>query len=341
MTRREMLNTCLSGCVSGSLLLTTGLLSAQQPGRATLQPRSGAGPRGTSTAQAQPEQAPRIERPPAGNMEPPLSKELEDLLVQWEEQSGKIQRLQGEFIRYVYDTVYLAETRAAGRFYYEQPDKGRMDFQPTELPDPPRQAANKRPYTLQTEVKQRWICTGTEIFVIDDDKELYDLILIPAHQQGRNIINGPLPFLFGMKAEQAKARYYLNLGEKHWPQGKVVVNEQGKEVRLAPQLHIIAAPKLEQDQKEWRRAEVLLTHQFLPRAIRLINTTGSKETAYIFFPGNKMTVNQRLWWLGNYPFNDKPPAHYHKASENRASDEETSVRAERVLPTAGQRLLKR
>ena len=340
MTRREMLNTCLSGCVSGSLILSTGLLSAQQPGRATLQPRNGAGPRGTSTAQPPPEQAPRVDRPPPGNMEMPLSKELEDLLVQWEEQSGNIGRLQGEFIRYVYDMVYLAETRAAGRFYYEAPDKGRMDFAPTELRSAPRLAANDRPYTLQTDAHQRWICTGELIYIIDDDKKLYDLIKIPAHQQGRNIINGPLPFLFGMKAAQAKARYYLNLGDKHWPQGKVAIDEQGKEVRLAPQLHIIAAPKLEQDQKEWRRAEVLLTPEFLPRAIRLINTTGSKETAYIFFPGSKMTVNQRLWLSGN-PFNDKPPAHYHKASENRASDEETSVRTERVLPTSGQKLLKR
>jgi hypothetical protein len=233
--------------------------------------------------------------------------------------------------------VYLAETRARGRFYYEAPDKGRMDFSPTELPGPPRLGANDRPYALQTDVHQRWICTGELIYVIDDDKKLYDLIKIPAHQQGKNIINGPLPFLFGMKAAQAKARYYLNLGDKHWPQGKVVVDEQGKEVRLAPQLHIIAAPKLEQDQKEWRRAEVLLTPEFLPRAIRLINTTGSKETAYIFFPGSKMAVNQRIW-LGNNPFNDKPPTNYHKASENRASDEEISVRTDRVLPAARQKL---
>ena len=53
---------------------------------------------------------------------------------------------------------------------------------------------------------QRWICTGKQIFIIHDDTKIYDKIDIPAQQQGKNIMNGPLPFLFGLKAEQAKAR---------------------------------------------------------------------------------------------------------------------------------------
>jgi hypothetical protein len=163
---------------------------------------------------------------------------------------------------------------------------------------------------------------------------MYDLILIPPQQQGRNIINGPLPFLFGMKADQAKARYYLTIGKKHYPDG-VAVDDKGQRVRVEPQLHIIAAPKLAVDKAEWSTAEVLLTPQFLPRAIRLTNTNGSKETAYIFFPGKQMVVN-RAFRITN-PFNDEPPAHYTKASENRASDEETSVRTDRVLPAAGQK----
>jgi hypothetical protein len=131
MTRREMLNSCLPVCLSGSLMLAGGLLSAQQSGRATLQPRGGAAQRGLSTAQQPPEQAPRVERPPPGNMEAPLSEELEQLLIQWEQESAKIDRLEGEFIRYVYDMVYLAETRAAGRVFYVKPQKGRKDFATT------------------------------------------------------------------------------------------------------------------------------------------------------------------------------------------------------------------
>jgi hypothetical protein len=338
MTRRAMLNSCLSGCVSGSLILATGLLSAQQPGRATLQPRNGA-PRGTSAAQQPSEEAPRVERPPAGNLEPPLSKELENLLVQWEKESGKIDRLRGDFERYVYDMVYLAEQRAVGTFHYLAPDKGRMDFGPVKDDErPPRVDKVKGNFQLQVQPKQRWICNGKTVCIIDDDQKLYDLIHIPAQQQGRNIINGPLPFLFGMKAEQAKARYRLDVGDKHLPEGKVVTGENGKPVRLAPQLHIVAIPKRPHDRAEWQRADVLLTRSFLPRAIRLINATGTKETSYVFYPESapgaamRMVVNERFWLKD--PFDDGPPAGYTKNSESRASDEETSVGTNRVVPAA-------
>ena len=126
-----------------------------------------------------------------------------------------------------------------------------------------------------------------------------------------------------------------------------MTGEDGKTVRLAPELHIVAIPKLPIDQAEWRRADVLLTRNFLPRAIRLINATGTKETSYVFYPepipgvNKTMLVNERLWLSNPNPFNDKPPSGYTKNSENRASDEETSVRTDRVLPTAGQKLLKR
>jgi TIGR03009 family protein len=346
MTRREMLKSCLPVCLSGSLMLAGGLLSAQQPrpsaGRATVNPRRSSAPPAQTGAQQQTGQDPRVERPPPGNMETPLPKELEDLLVKWEENSGKIERLRGDFDRYVYDMVYLAEQRAVGMFYYLAPDQGRMDFGP--VPNdkvPPRIDKAKGRFSLQSQPKQRWICNGKDIYIIDDDQKLYDVIHIPLQQQGRNIINGPLPFLFGMKAQQAKARYNLSLGDKHSPQGQVVTGANGKPVRLAPQLHIVAIPQLPVDRTEWQRADVLLTKDFLPRAIRLINATGTKETSYVFYPepvigeDKKMLVNERFW-LKN-PFNDGPPANYTKGEENRASDEETSVRTDRVLPAAGQK----
>jgi hypothetical protein len=145
-----------------------------------------------------------------------------------------------------------------------------------------------------------------------------------------------------MKAQQAKARYHLSLGDKHSPQGKVVTGANEKPVRLAPQFHIVAIPKLPVDRNEWQRADVLLTKDFLPRAIRLVNATGTRETSYVFYPepvvgvDKKMLVNERFW-LQN-PFNDGPPAGYTKGEENRATDEEAATNTNRVLPAARQKL---
>lgn len=345
MTRREMLNTCLSGCVSGSLILASGLLCAQQPGqqpgRATLDqrriPPAAAQPRGQQPVG----QAPRVERPSPDEMEAPLSRELEELLIKWEENSATIERLKGDFDRYVYDMVFLGEQRSAGKFYYLAPDQGRMDFGP--VPNdkvPPRVDPQKGKFTLQAQPHQRWICNGKEVYIIDDDQKLLDIIHIPPQQQGRNIINGPLPFLFGMKAAQAKARYRLSLGDMHAPRGRTVTAANGKSVQLSPQYHIVAFPRTEVDRKEWQRADVLLTKNFLPRAIRLLNATGSKETSYVFYPepitgvDKTMLVNEGFWL--NNPFNDVPTG-YQKGQEIRATDEQGPTGKNRVLPAASQK----
>lgn len=206
---------------------------------------------------------------------------------------------------------------------------GRIDFSPAKIPDPPvnpdKKAANGAPYTIEAERRQRWICTGKEIFIIHDDDKIFDSVEIPVNQQGKNIMNGPLPFLFGMKADQAKQRYHLSPGSMHWPYGKVEKQKDGKEIKLPPQIHVVALPKLEVDAREWCRAEVLMDGRFLPIAIRLINPTQKIETVYRFRP-NDMKPNEKFWV--NNPFNDRPPTAYTRGFESRATTDETPVSTE-------------
>lgn len=336
MNRRELLNWCVAGCVSGTVALAGRLLEAQQPGRARLEEV----PPARQTPRATTETAQRIPRPEAGNIEVQIPQELEDLLVQWEQNSSQIQRLHGEFERFVYDTVFCVEKRSRGEFWYEAPDKGRMDFQVVPIKEainPKKLGNNGKPYAVQADEAQRWVCTGTEIFIIHEAQKLYDYIEIPPQQQGRNIINGPLPFLFGMKADHAKKRYFLTLGSQNWPQGKFKTDEKGKQVMThAPQVHIVASPKYEVDAREWSRAEVLLDGtKFLPRAIRLLNPDGTKESVYVFFPQDRMWVNQR--WLLSDPFNERPPRGFKKATHTRATDEEQAPAGRRAQPPAMER----
>jgi TIGR03009 family protein len=330
MTRRELLTWCVSGVLTGGVACSTATVLAQeQPGRVRLNSEQPSPP-------TQPQQTNRVPRPEQGNIQLQMPRELEDLLLQWERESAQVRRLRGNFHFYKYDGVYFVETRSEGEFWYESPDKGRMDFGESTLPPvSKKKGPNGEAYTVQQREDERWICTGTEIFIIHDEQKLFDHIEIPLQQQGQNIINGPLPFLFGMKAVKAKERYFLNLGSLHWPQGKVE-EKDGKRSQYPPQIHVVAVPKLEQDQKEWSRAEVILNGSFLPRAIKLLDPTGNAETVYVFEEAALKVNEPGLLWLPN-PFEDRPPRNYTLGHDSRAAAEEMPALDQGIAPTGGQR----
>lgn len=219
--------------------------------------------------------------------------ELDQLLQEWEAKTARIEKLRGKFERYEYDSVFLVEKRAKGEFWYKAPDLGRMDFEPGSVPkdgiNPEMKGPNGEPYEVKAEVPQRWVCTGKEILSIDESQKTYNRIAIPPAMQGENIVHSPLPFLFGMKAEEAKKRYRLQLGQLHNPDGRL----QGMPLRI----HVVARPKMQIDKREWSQAEILLNHKyFVPEAIRLKDPTGNKTTVYVF-PLSSMHGNERLPWI--------------------------------------------
>lgn len=219
------------------------------------------------------------------------SKELARVLAEWEQKTARITKLQGRHERYEYDDVFTVEKRAVGSFWFEAPDKGRIDFDPGAIPTPPvnpqKRSATGVPYSVQPEDQQSWVCTGTEILQIDVKEKQYSLIQIPPQHRGQNIIDGPLPFLFGVKADQLKERYKLSIGDKH--------GVPGSDQRV--NYHIVAAPLRINDAQEWSRAEVLLDAEYcLPTAIRLIDPGGQKTTVYRF-PLGQMKANSKVPWF--------------------------------------------
>lgn len=237
---------------------------------------------------------------PAGQMPRPavqvvVDPELQRILQWWERYTKSISRLHGEFDRYVYDGTFLVEKRAVGEFWYEAPDQGRIDFLPApanKLPqpnangqrlNPKKTGPSGQPYVVQADISTRWICRGDALLYIDLDQKTCEIMDIPPHMQGKNITMSPLPFLFGMSAQEMTERYYLGLGERNDPEGK----------RGAPMIHIIASPKQAAAAQEWKRAEVLLDPGtrfkdgqgqpvFVPAAIKLIDPTDQQETVYAF-----------------------------------------------------------
>lgn len=274
----RMLRTCASGLLALGVAAVANLASAQE----AADDKAGPG----AKRERPDAEALRIEE---------LPKELEAVLKAWELASSKIQRLQGEHKRYVYDKVFNVEKRADGIFYYEAPDKGRIDIAPAKIA---KGEASKRldpksqkPFKLEADREERWICTGKEILQINDQEKTYEMYPIPPQHQGANIMEGPLPFLFGMPADKAKKRFKLTL-----------VAETPVEVRLH------AIPRWKSDAEGYREAEIILDktqNRYLPKAVRLIDPSGNLETVYQFvdLQLNKRELFPAIW--GKDPFH--PP----------------------------------
>lgn len=244
--------------------------------------------------QAQPGRA-KLERPQPANLQvAPAPAALQQLLQNWSNTSAKIERLQGKHQRHVFDHVFQVEKRASGVFYYEAPDKGRIDLKPVKIGDGDRavQQARGVPYKLQSDKEERWICNGTEIMQIKDTEKTVDIIPIPASGQGTNIMDGPLPFLFGMPPDKALRRYQMK-----------IVQENAQKALLE------VKPRWRQDAANWREAQVVLNKStYFPEAVKLIDPAGNLETWYQF---EDLEPNKRAIFgfveevIGKDPFNPR------------------------------------
>lgn len=208
----------------------------------------------------------RVKAPSANQELPP---DLEDLLRKWEESSSKIKSLYGDQTRSEYNPTFKVEKRSQGKFFLETPDKGRIDMLAVKLKKgevSKKEDEKGKPYELETGQSERWICTGDAIMVINEDDHTYLKEEIPEEQQGSNIVHSPLPFLFGMKAEEAKSRYKLALIQSK--KGFVTIS---------------AIPLWPQDQQNYEKAIIVLdTTKYLPRYVRLQQGEKGSETVYTF-----------------------------------------------------------
>jgi len=199
-----------------------------------------------------------------------LPPKLEQILKEWENASSRIRTLEGKHYRWVYDLTFNVEKRAEGVFYYEAPDKGRIDIK-ARKPEPGEVSQRvdpktKKPFEIQPDFPQKWICDGQAVWQINDEKKTAERYEIPPEHRGRNIIDGPLPFLFGMPAEKAKQRYVFKLLRE-----------------LPTEVWLDVTPRWKQDAANFRKAIIILdTTTYLPRAVKLIDPGGYKETVFQF-----------------------------------------------------------
>ena len=225
----------------------------------------------------------------------PQAVQLNQVLKDWHQKSVQIKRLEGEHVRIIYDFVFGVATRAKGRFYYEAPDKGRIDL----VPDPKGKGlkfdkinpnTNKKvTLTAQPDQPERWICDGKQVLVIDEVQKVAQQFPLPANVRGNNIMDGPLPFLFGMPPEKAKQRYTMKLLQMN-----------------AKEIDIIVYPRWKQDSANYKWARIRIERAtMLPMAVQMLDPAGSRETVYTF---PRISKNPEKGLLQKIlPWKDKDP----------------------------------
>lgn len=204
------------------------------------------------------------------------------LLDEWERKTSGIDTLKGTFVRYKYDYVFKVEKRAVGEFSFGSPDKARMDFHPDpEIVKMIKKADGQKPrhtlpngttFTVEPDELKTWVCTGQNILDVDHATKQYNRMEIPKRYQGQRITDGPMPFLFGMKADSVAKQYKLAFGEGH-----------DHDHDPPTKIHIIAYPLVPHLQREFRKAELYLNPAtYHPYAVKLWDPAGSTETVYAF-----------------------------------------------------------
>lgn len=249
-------------------------------------------PTSRQPASRQPASGQAAQQPVTGVTEP-VSAELNKLLTDWSASSDRIEQLHGKHQRRVYDLAFETERISQGEFGYQKPDKGRITMTPMKITKellasrnrPDARVERKRdgtPFDLRPDNPERWLCDGERVYDIDEAAKEARVAQLPPEQRGKNIMNTPLPFLFGMPPRQAIKRFRIKIQRDFRPQQQYVALQ--------------IEPRTMADRRSWIMAQVMLdTKSYLPRSVRLTDPAKTKETTYTFYDMSTRTNLLSIW----------------------------------------------
>lgn len=190
---------------------------------------------------------------------------LDQLMKDWEQHSSKIERYRCKFERWEYDPVFgpkdptQAKTYGTGRLLYSEPDKGLFQVESLNVFVPPAKPGEKETWIKRPpgDIGEHWVCDGKQVFEFDARQKKLKVSELPPEMQGKAIVDGPLPFLFGAKSDKINARYWLRL-----------ITPQ----EVAGEQWIEAVPKYAADARNFKMVHVIIDEQdFLPKAIQVFD----------------------------------------------------------------------
>lgn len=245
---------------------------------------------------------------PFAPLPPAKQAELEQILLNWQNQSQSTKTLECKFTRWHYDLLAAPQGvhahRAEGEIKYAKPDKGlfRVDsmmfYQGMNNGKPAFGAIPNR-------FGEYWVCNGVELIEYDREKEECRVQELPPEMRGTQIFNSPLPFVFNLDATQIKQRYWLNLK----PSPK-------------PNTYLIEAfPKRQADRAQYKMVQVVLNARFEPDTLLMYAANFDPKLApqwdhYEFSEVNRNKIGAGLQqFMGNF-IPKRPPASWKVTRES-------------------------
>ena len=137
----------------------------------------------------------------------------------------------------------VAASKAEGIIKYASPDRGL--FRTEQLVffagnDPQTQKPIYKPQANQ--FGEYWVCNGSQLIEFNRSKQECTIQELPPNMRGENIVNGPLPFVFNLKAKQIQERYWVR--QVASPDPKIIVIE--------------AWPKLQELRAQYKLVQIAL-----------------------------------------------------------------------------------
>lgn len=222
------------------------------------------------------------------------------LLDHWQKTSEQVEAYKCTFQRFDYDTSQVAyrdpTTRqlaayqvAYGEIRYAAKDKASFETNRVmkfkSPPQTPEGNAEWEPVeghsSFGKTVHERWICDGTSVFDFDFvGKRMYESE-IPPNLRG-NVVESPLPFLFGANKQDIMTRYWI----RYVPKYRTDAN--GQKQLVEDEYWLEAYPKTINDARTYSKLEIVLAAKdFMPVSIHMYSPQydgkSNFESRYFYF----------------------------------------------------------
>ena len=207
---------------------------------------------------------------------------IEQVLDYWQKTSDKVRHYKCEFLRYDYDTEIVnirdsrtnqlyAHHQAFGEIRFASPDKARFETTKVyKFAGPPKEQGGNATYEpleghsmWGRTINECWVCTGQSVFSFDFEQKARYEEKIPPKLQG-NVVESPLPFLFGAKKDDIMKRYWV----RYIPKYKA--DAQGQKKLVENEIWLDIYPKRVNDAQSYSKVELILSaDDFMPLAIHM------------------------------------------------------------------------
>ncbi len=225
------------------------------------QTRGQAVDRGAPTAGAEGPPAAPVARAaqPAAPIDPA---EMDLLLLKWEQQSSGLKTLDATLLRIDDAPAWGDREYYEGRALFKSPNLAFIDFSKIKLDDKKKPMRDPRnPKRWLSAAYERIICTGNEVWQYTADTQQIFIFPLGQDEQKKAIEEGPLPFLFNMRAEDARKRYQMTL---------ITKDDKSYGVKIKP--------RLKEDKESFSVAFVSLrAADLLPQRILMISPDGKSS----------------------------------------------------------------